>query len=189
MGDDRLQKVKEKPVLDGRIPHPYREYLQGLQAIVAKLEEISAKLPIAIPTVTPGIRPGMPAVKVPVPVLQLSKEQFIDVYATALEKQGVLKFADDLHVQDIDLGVDRTTDTEIEELPKCKNSIALTVLLNTGTFDLYINEKNVDHKIPIAALTWPQTLLIDWFRIQTIYVGNTVQTGLSATLIAWKRLS
>ncbi len=179
---ERLRKIKEEPLIDGRIPHPYRESVKELRAIKALLEEIKQKLPVAIPPAPPVVRP--PAVL----VTQLTKKQYMDMLVEALKKHGALKFADDLYVETIDLGEDRSTDTKIEELTKFKNAVALTIFRNTGTFDLYINEKNVDHKLTFDALSFPQTFLLDWFHIKTIYVGNTAQTGKEAKLIAWKRV-
>jgi len=187
MAAERVKKIKEEPFLDERLPHPYREFVKELRAIRAKLEEISAKLPIAVPAPPVVVRPGAPIVKVP--AIQLSKEEFMNIYLEALEKHGALKLADDLHVETIDLSKDRSTDAKIEEFPKLKG-IALTIFRNTGTFDLYLNEKDDYHKLTFDALTYPQTFLLDWFRLKTIYVGNPKgQTGKEAKLIAWKRLS
>jgi len=195
---ERLKKIKEEPLLDERLPHPYREVIKELRAIKAQLEEISSKLPIAVP-VTVGVPPpGVPVVVPPavappitvkIPAIYLPKEEFMNVYLEALEKHGALKFADDLYVETIDLSKDRSTDAKIEEFPKLKG-IALTIFRNTGTFDLYINEKDDYHKLTFDTLTYPQTFLLDWFRLKTIYIGNTAQAaGTEAKLIAWKRLS
>jgi len=186
MAIGRLKKTKEEPILDERIPHPYREIVKELRAIKAHLEEISEKLaaPPALPVI---VRPGVPVAKIP--AIQLSREDFLNVYVEALEKHGALKLADDLHVETIDLGKDRSSSDKIEEFSKLKG-IALTIFRNTGTFDLYINEKDDYHKLTFDALTYPQTFLLDWFRVKTIYIGNAAgQTGKEAKLIAWKRLS
>lgn len=188
MAAERLRKVKEEPILDERLPHPYREVVKELRAIKAQLEEISQKLPVVVPPAPPAvIRPGVPPV-VKIPAIQLPKEDFMNIYVEALEKHGALKLANDLHVETIDLSKDRSTAALIEEFPKLKG-IALTIFRNTGTFDLYINQKDDYHKLPFDALTYPQTFLIDWFRAKTFYVGNAVQSGEEAKLIAWKRLS
>ena len=146
------------------------------------LEEIRDRLPPAI---------VLPEIKVPKPpkvtVLTMAKEDLRNLIMEAGEGIGVLRLANDLHVEPIDLGVDRSTAAKIQELPKLKG-IALTIFKNTGTFDLYLNEKDERHKITFEALTYPQTFLIDWFKIKTIYIGNTKQSGQSATLIAWKRV-
>jgi len=187
MAAERVKSIKEEPLLDERIPHPYRELVKELRAIRAKLEEISQKLPIAVPAVPPVVvRPGVPIVKVP--AIALPREDFLSMFVEALEKHGALKLADDLHVETIDLSKDRSTDAKIEEFTKLKG-IALTIFRNTGTFDLYINEKDDYHKLTFDALTYPQTFLLDWFRVKTIYIGNTAQSGMTAKLIAWKRLS
>jgi len=186
MATERVKKIKEEPFLDERIPHPYRELVKELRAIKAQLEEISQKLPIAAPP-TPPIRPGVPPV-IKIPAIQLPKEEFLAIFVDALEKHGALKFADDLYVETIDLSKDRSTSNKIEEFSKLKG-IALTIFRNTGTFDLYINEKDDNHKLTLDALTYPQTFLLDWFRLKTVYIGNAAQSGKEAKLIAWKRLS
>jgi len=189
---ERLKKIKEEPLLDERLPHPYREILKQLRVIEARLEEISGKLPLVVPA--PVVRvppaPGVPPPVIPaIPAISLPKEEFMNIYLEALEKHGALKFADDLYVQTVDLSVDRSTDAKIEEFPKLKG-IALTIFRNNGTFDLYINEKDNEHKLNFDALTYPQTFLLDWFRLKTIFIGNTAQAaGTEAKLIAWKRLS
>jgi len=193
MAAERLKKVKEEPLLDERLPHPYREFAKELRAIRAKLEEISEKLPIAIPPAPAAppvvVPPGVPApLVVKVPAMQLPREDFLNIYVEALEKHGALRFADDLYVETIALSKDRSTAAKIEEFPKLKG-LALTIFRNTGTFDLYINDKDDYHKLTFDALTYPQTFLLDWFRLKTIYIGNAVQSGKEAKLIAWKRLS
>jgi len=179
-----------KPVLDERLPHPYREFISQLRAIRSLLEEISQKLAV-VPPAPPApvvVRPGVPPPVVKIPAIQLPKEDFLKIYVEAFEKYGALKFADDLYVETIDLSKDRSTDTKIEEFSKLKG-IALTIFRNTGTFDLYINAKDDSHKLTFDALTYPQTFLLDWFHVKAIYIGNTVQSGKEAKLIAWKRLS
>jgi len=186
MATDRGGKIKEEPLLDERLPHPYREVVKELRAIRKLLDEISEKLAVPAPPVIVK-PPAVPVVKIP--AIALPKEEFMTIYLEALEKHGVLKLADDLHVETIDLGKDRSTDAKIEEFPKLKG-IALTIFRNTGTFDLYINEKDDYHKLTFDALTYPQTFLLDWFRLKTLFIGNPKdQAGKEAKLIAWKRLS
>jgi len=197
MAARRLEKAKEKPLLDERIPHPYREIVSELKAIKAKLDEISQKLravpivapPVAPPTAVPGAPPPVivPGVA-PVGVMALSKEDFLDLLLEALEKHGALKLADDLYVETVDLSKDRSTTAKIEEFSKLKG-IALTIFRTTGTFDLYLNEKDDRHKLTFDSLTYPQTFLLDWFDLKTVYIGNAAQSGAEAKLIAWKRLS
>jgi len=169
MAAERLRKIREEPLIDDRIPHPYREFLIELRKIVKELEDLRAKPP------PPAARiPGMP----PAP----SPSAYIDVVAHGLRKHGALLLANDYYVETVDLATARTT---IQEFPKL-SGIALTIFRNTGSFDLYLNVKDTPHKITVDALTYPQTLLIDWFNITTAYIGNTAQAGLSAVLIAWK---
>jgi len=189
MAAERLKKVREEPLIDDRIPHPYREVVKELRAIRTRLDEISQKLPIVIPPPVVRVPPAPPVPPPVIPAITLPKEDFMNIYVEALKKHGALKFADDLHVETIDLSKDRSTAAKIEEFPKLKG-IALTIFRNEGTFDLYINEKDDYHKLTFNALTYPQTFLLDWFKLKTIYIGNTAQSaGTEAVLIAWKRLS
>ena len=103
-----------------------------------------------------------------------------DTILEALEKHGVLKRANDFYVASIDLASARNTPTEITELA---NALSLTIFRNTGTFTLYLQVKDDPHKITVDALTYPQTLLIDWFDIQKVWITNTAQSGLSATIL------
>jgi len=93
----------------------------------------------------------------------------------------ILLRANSYHVETIDLTTART-DAEFTTL----QGFALTVFKCGGTISLKFNAKSED-KITIDALTYPQTLLIDWFDFTKVYVTNTAQSGLSATLISWKR--
>jgi len=178
---ERVKKLKEEPLLDESLPHPYRELRTELRAVRSLLEEIRDKLPVAVPPVV--VRPGVLPIKIP--AIQLPKEDFMKIYVEAFEKYGALKFADDLHVETLDLGTARTTD----ELTKFVPAVALTIFSNTGSIDLYLNEKDDYHKLTFAALTYPQTFLLDWFRLKKLYITNTAQSGKTAVLIAWKRLS
>jgi len=170
---ERLRKTREAPLVDERIPHPYREMLTELRAIRAALER-----PAAVPGVPPTIRiPGVPPAPAP--------SEYVDVFAHGLRRYGSLLLADDLYVETIDLGVDRSTAAKIQEFATL-SGVALTIFRCDGSFDLYLNEKDDKHKIDITALTYPQTFLIDWCNIKTIFVGNSTQSGKSAKLIAWK---
>jgi len=181
MAAERLKKIKEEPLVDERLPHPYREVVAELRAIKAQLEEISRKLPIAIPLAPPVV------VKPPlVPAIALPKEEFRKIYEEALERFEALRLADDLYVQSIDLKVDRSTAAKIEEFPKLVG-IALTIFKCTGTADLYLNKKDDEHKITLEPIDYPQTFGLEWFKVRTIYVGNAVQAGRELVIIAWKR--
>ena len=142
------------------------EFVKELRAIRTLLEEIKRRL--IGPPVTEGVQVG-------------------EVYVEALRRYGALFLTDDLHVETIDLGKDRSTSADIEELPKLQGT-ALTIFRNTGTFDLYINEKDDYHKLTFDPLTYPQTFLLEWFRAKTFYVGNAAQSGKTLILIAWRRL-
>jgi hypothetical protein len=107
-----------------------------------------------------------------------------DTILEALEKHGVLKRANDFYVATIDLATARNTPTEITELA---NALSLTIFRNTGTFTLYLQKNDDTHKITVDALTYPQTLLIDWFDIQKVWITNTAQTGYTATILKFFR--
>ena len=203
-----FRKAKEEPLLDDRIPHPYREVIKELRAIRAELEEIKERLAAAVPP-APPVPPATRERVIEmhergVSVTEIARELRVsetiirsiiivppavptEVYVEALRKYGGLLLADDLYVETIDLGKDRSTSAKIEEFPKLKG-IALTIFSNTGTFDLYINEKDDYHKLTFNALTYPQTFLLDWFRARTFYIGNAVQSGKELILIGWKRI-
>jgi len=145
-----------------------------LDRMIELLEQIKGLLTVAPPPAPP---PGA--------VTIVNLDELRDMIVEALEKYESLRFANDLHVEVIDLGIARTG-KDIAEFPKLAG-IALTIFRNTGTFDLYLNEKDDYHKITFDALTYPQTFLIDWLKIKTVFIGNSAQSGKSATLIAWKR--
>jgi len=167
---ERLQRVKGEPLLDERIPHPYREIVAELRAIRSLLEK-----PAVVPGAPPIIRiPGVPPAPAP--------SAYVDVIAHGLRTHGSLLMAKDLYVETVKFDSARSP---AEEFPKFIG-IALTIFTNDGTFDLYLNEKDDSHKITFTALTYPQTFLIDWFQLKTVYIGNTAQAGKSAVLIAWK---
>jgi len=102
----------------------------------------------------------------------------------ATEEYGVLKRANNWLVKTIDLATARSTPEEITELA---NALSLTIFRNTGTFTLYLQKKDDTKKITVDALTYPQTLLIDWFDIEKVFVVNTAQSGLSAQILKFFR--
>jgi len=99
---------------------------------------------------------------------------------SALETHGVLKRANSWYVKTIDLATARSN---AEELTDLENALSLTIFRNTGTFVLYLQINDDTHKITVDALTYPQTLLIDWFDIRKVWITNTAQSGLSATIL------
>ena len=58
---ERLRKIKEKPLIDERIPHPYREVVAELRAMRELLEDIKEKLPVAVPP-PPAVPPAPPLI-------------------------------------------------------------------------------------------------------------------------------
>jgi len=172
MATERLKKLREEPLIDSRIPHPYRELVIELKKIVEELRALREK-------------PPPPAARIPGQFPPAAPSAYVDVIAHGLRKHGALLMSKDYHVEVVDLAVDRSTAALIQEFPKL-SGIALTIFRCAATFDLYINQKDDYHKITIDALTYPQTLLIDWIDISTAYIGNAASAGNTATLIAWK---
>jgi len=121
------------------------------------------------------------------PITELTGAELINLVGEVLQKFGALKFANDLHVETIDLSKDRSTSDKIEEFSKLKGALALTVFRLTGSMDLYINKKDDYHKLPFDAIEYPQTFLLGWFQAETFYVGNSPQQGKQAILVAWRR--
>lgn len=172
--------AERKPLFDDRIPRPFREMIKELKAMRALLEEIKAGIAVPVPRMPPV---AVPRVLLKKPVFTLNMKEFRDMLLQVAKAQGPLTFSEDLYVETVSLEEARD---EPKEFPHLKG-LALTIFRNTGTFDLYINKMSADHKITIDALTYPQTLLIDWFRIKSLWIKNTAQSGLEAVLIAWKR--
>lgn len=111
-------------------------------------------------------------------------DELKEMIKTAMEEYGALKRATDWLVATIDLGKARSTPEEITELA---NALSLTIFRTGGTFTLYLQLKDDTKKITVDALTFPQTLLIDWMDIQKVFVTNTAQSGLTATILKFFR--
>jgi len=173
---ERVKRAKEEPLLDGRFPHPYREVIKKLEDTTTLLNKLLEAL----------LRPAA-AIRIPGQYPPAQPGDYVNVVANGLNVFGGLRMAQDLLVETVDLSTARATST-IQEFEKL-SGIALTVFSSTGTFDLYLNEKNAEHKLTIGALTFPQVLHIDWLKINTIFIGNTAQANKSAVLIAWKAVS
>jgi hypothetical protein len=102
----------------------------------------------------------------------------------AMNNYGVLQRANNFYVKTIDLSTANSNPSELTDL---ENAMALTILTNTGTFNLILQVNDDNHKITINSLTWPQTLLIDWFDIKKVWITNTEQSGQNATIIKFFR--
>jgi len=127
--------------------------------------------------------PPPPLPPAPVYPVELTEEALGKLKTTieeAMEQHGALKRATDWLVVDINLATARATPTE---LPELANALSLTIFRNTGTFTLYLQAKDDVHKITVDALTFPQTLLIDWFDIQKAWITNTGQSGQTAQIL------
>ena len=129
---------------------------------------------------TAPIAPGAPVL----PGIPLSNIQLQKILEAAMINYGILQRANDFYVDTIDLSVARSTPTELTEL---ENAMALTIFTNTGTFNLLLQKKTDTRTLTINSLTWPQTLLIDWFDIKGVWITNTAQPGLNTTIIKFFR--
>jgi hypothetical protein len=79
---ERLRKIKEEPLIDERIPHPYREVVAELRAMRELLDEIKEKLPVVVPppvvALPPEAAPPVPvAVAPPAAVVALTSDTII----------------------------------------------------------------------------------------------------------------
>jgi len=160
------------------VSEPLRAKELREQRIIELLTEIRDALKGAPPPPPP---PSGAAIEVVKPTL----EELEAMIVAALEKHGALKRANDWYVATIDLATARNTPTEITELA---NALSLTIYRNTGTFTLYLQTKDDTHKITVDALTWPQTLLVDWMDIEKVFITNAAQSGLSATILKFFRV-
>ncbi|MEM2537492.1 MAG: hypothetical protein QXK29_05060 [Candidatus Bathyarchaeia archaeon] len=93
------------------------------------------------------------------------------------------RMARDLTVAKIDLGVARLSPVELNELTP---AVSLTIFRLTGTMELYLQKADENRKIAFEPIAYPQTFLIDWFRVEHVYIANVAQPGKEAVIIAWK---
>ena len=74
---ERLREIKEKPIIDERYPHPYREVLAELRTMRELLEEVKERLPAVVPP-PPAMPTAPPAPPIVVPrpigVVEISTE-------------------------------------------------------------------------------------------------------------------
>lgn len=148
--------------------------------IIGLLEQISAKL------VAVEIPPGVVTVQLTAPAL----EELREVFVTATETYGALKLADDLYVEKIDLRAKRTK-VDYSSTLALPGTIALTIFRCLGIFDLYLQKADEAHKITFTAISWPQTFLLDWFKLAKVYITNEEQATIvdPVIIIAWRRTS
>ncbi|MEM1509658.1 MAG: hypothetical protein QW291_07140 [Thermofilaceae archaeon] len=52
--------------------------------------------------------------------------------------------------------------------------------------ELYLQKADENRKIAFEPIAYPQTFLIDWFRVEHVYIANVAQPGKEAVIIAWK---
>jgi len=151
-----------------------REGLRAKEARERKIVELLTEIRDLLAGAPPPPPPPPPPTGFP------TLDELRDMIVEALEKHGVLKRATDWYVKTIDLGSARSTPEEITDLA---NALSLSIFRNTGTFTLYLQKKDDTKKITVDALTYPQTLLIDWFDIEKVFITNTAQSGLSAVIL------
>jgi len=63
---ERLKKIKTEPLIDERVPHPYREIIKELRAVRELLEEVKERLPVVVPP-PPAVPPALPAPPIVIP--------------------------------------------------------------------------------------------------------------------------
>jgi hypothetical protein len=147
-----------------------RLFENKLDRIISLLEDIKAALTAAPP---------------PVGAVTIANlDEIRDTIVEALETYGALRMANDLYVYTLDLSTERATPKEIPELA---DAISLTLFRCDGTFTIYLQSATDTRKFTFDAITYPQTFLLDNFKIEHVYVTNTAQSGKSAIIIAWKR--
>ena len=84
---ERLRKIKEEPLLDERIPHPYREVVAELRAMRGLLEEIKESLPVVV--LPPGAPPAAPPPPVILPTFEIgvtSIKKLTELITASLER-------------------------------------------------------------------------------------------------------
>lgn len=188
---ERLRKIKEEPLIDERIPHPFRELIKELRGIRGLLEEIKERL-VVPPVPVPPVVPRVPVVVPPAPPewrpvtdrldqfvaeLRVSREHLRDVKERL---RPILLRANAYRVETLDLGTART------KAELALEGFALTVFKNEGTIKLRFNARSED-EITIEELTFPQMVVFDWLTFSKVFITNTEQSGKEATLIALRR--
>ena len=158
-----------------------QELLQTLKEIRDYLKGIT---PPSAPSKPGTSKPGAVSVGFP------TASDIQDAITRAMTGYGALKRANDYYVKtlafDAASGPSGAAAAPVE-VTDLENAIALAIFLNTGTFTLYINKNSDDHGIVISPLTYPQTLLIDWFDVGKVWIKNSAQPGLTATIIKFFR--
>jgi hypothetical protein len=163
--------MSEKDALLRKLAELVKWPEEKLDRMISLLEDIKAALTAA------------PPVAGAVTIANLDEVR--DTIVEALETYGALRMANDLYVYTLDLSTERATPKEIPELA---DSISLTLFRCDGTFTIYLQSATETRKFTFDAITYPQTFLLDNFKIVHVYVTNTAQAGKSAIIIAWKRV-
>jgi len=161
-----------------------REGLRAREAREREMLELLREIRDLLKGAPPPLPPPLPGVS-QVELVKPTVEELVTMITEAMEKHGALKRANDWYVATINLSTARSTPEEITELA---NALSLTIFRNTGTFVLYLKKKDDAKKITVDALTWPQTLLIDWFDIEKVFIVNTAQSGLTAQILKFFRV-
>ena len=125
---ERLRKIKEKPLIDERIPHPYREVVAELRAMRGLLEEIKESLPVVVPPVVvpPAAPPTAPPIVVKPPPPTIGT---IEIGVTSIKKLAELisvpleKLPN--RVEKIDIDTSKTKQISLKKQGKIKTEVAL----------------------------------------------------------------
>jgi hypothetical protein len=166
MAAERLRKIKEEPLIDERIPHPYREVIRELRAIRAQLEEMKQRLPIAIPPPVVKIPPAPPAPGMPPITVKLPPIGEIEIGDASVGKLAELIAAKLIklpnRVERIDIDTSNTTAVSLKKAGKIKPAVALGFEVEDvgGGFSYTIVRAGFgkDEKTAITGDKWDQEL-------------------------------
>jgi len=193
---ERLRKIKEEPLINERIPHPYREIVRELRGIRELLEEVKERLVAPPPVAPPPVvaPPALPPLVVPpappewMPVTDRLDRIAVELGVTSRHLSEVkarllplLLRANTYRVETLDLGTAR------DKAELALEGFALTVFKSEGTIKLRFNARSED-EVTIEELTFPEMVVFDWLEFNKVFVTNTVQSGKEAILIAlWRK--
>jgi len=155
---------------------------EKLDRIIQLLTEIKELL-------VPAPPPVLPPRVILVQLTDQSLEALRDKVVEAKGLYGQLRLADDLYVEEIDLGIARPEPKDFSATLALPETLALTIFRATGTFDLYLQKADEAHKITFNPIMYPQTFLLDNFKLKKVYITNTAQAGQTAVIIAWRKTS
>lgn len=165
---ERLSKIKEEPIIDERIPHPYREVIKELRGIKAQLEEISQKLAVTIPAppVPPVVVPGVPPAPGVVPArVPPERPSIIELSAASIKSlaKAIASYLPQLpnYLDRVEIDTSRTDWFHLRDLGKIRPATALGLWVESigGGFEYKIMRVGRGPSKPRTALVddkWDQ---------------------------------